>query len=90
MSSDEDSPGLEFISKMVQGHEEAIHVAATFSIVIWASSTSPQNIEGWGGDRSRNVHAIAKSMKSAITGGTKGPTISSHSHHMDIKDKQDG
>jgi hypothetical protein len=90
MSSDEDSPGLKFISKMVQGHEDDIQAAATFSIVIWAGATSTQNIEGWGGDRSRNVNAIAKSMKAAITGGTKGPPISSHPHHIDIKDKQDG
>ena len=29
-------------------------------------------------------------MKAAITGGTKSPSISSHPHHIDIKDKQDG
>jgi hypothetical protein len=53
-------------------------------------SESLQNIEGWGGDRSRNVNAITKAMKLAITGGTKGPGISSHPHHIDIKNKLDG
>ena len=90
LSSNEDSPGLDFISDMVRGHEEAIKDAVTFSIVIWACAQSPQNIEGWGGERSRNVNHIAKAMKAAITGGTKGPLISSHPHHIDIKDKQDG
>jgi hypothetical protein len=90
MSSIEDSPGMDFIGQMVRGHEDTIHAAVTWSIVVWASAESLQNIEGWGGDRSRNVNAISKAMKSAITGETKGPRISSHPHHIDIKNKQDG
>ena len=42
------------------------------------------------GDRSRNVSAIAKAMKTAITGGAKGLAISTHPHYIDIVDKQDG
>ena len=90
LSDEEDSPGMEFIRKKVEGHEATLKAAATFSIVIWPDATSLQSIEGHGGDRSRNVNAIAKAIKAAVTGGAKGPAISSHPHQIPIVDKQDG
>ena len=89
-SEEEDSPGMDLISQMIQGYEETLQEAVTFSIVVWPDHTSPQIIEGWGGDRGRNVNAITKGMKSAITGSSKGPSISSHPHHINIIDKLDG
>ena len=88
--SNEDSPGMEFITNMVRGQEEILRAAETFAIVIWPDGASAQNIEGYGGEGSRNVNVIAKAMKTAITGGANGPAISSHPHHIDIMDKQDG
>ena len=81
---------MEFITNMVRGQEEILRAAETFAIVIWQDATSAQNIEGYGGEGSRNVNVIAKAMKTAITGGANGPAISSHPYHIDIMDKQDG
>ena len=46
MSSNEDSPGMDFVGQMVRGHEDNINAAVTWSIVVWAGAESPQNIEG--------------------------------------------
>ena len=81
---------MNFISEMLQGQEETLEAARTYSIIIWPDATSTQKIEGWGGERSRNSNSIAKAMKTAITGSTKGPCISSHPHHINIIDKLDG
>ena len=81
---------MELINKMIRGKEETLQAAITFSIVIWPNHLSTQNIEGYGGDRSRNINAIANAMKKAISGSAKGPCISSHPHHINIIDKQDG
>ena len=89
-SEGEDSPGMDLIAQMIQGHEENLQEAITYSVVVWPDASSPQTIEGWGGDRSRNVNAITKGMKTAITGTGKGPCISSHPHHINIMDKLDG
>ena len=89
-SDGEDSPGLDLISEMIQGHRESLQEAVTYSIVVWPDTTLTQIIEGWGGDRSRNVNAITKAMKAAVTGSGKGPSISSHPHHINIIDKLDG
>ena len=89
-SEEEDSPAMNFISEMLQGQEETLEAARTFSIIIWPDATSTQKIEGWGGERSRNSNGIAKAMKTAITGSIKGPCISSHPHHINIIDKLDG
>ena len=85
-----DSPTMDLISQMIQGQEDNLREAATLSIVVWPGHASPQNIEGWGGDRSRNVNAITKAMKAAISGSNKGPCVSSHPHHINIIDKLDG
>ena len=85
-----DSPTMDLISQMIQGQEDILREAATFSIVVWPGHASPQNIEGWGGDRSRNVNAITKATKAAISGSNKGPCVSSHPHHINIIDKLDG
>jgi hypothetical protein len=81
---------MNLINQMLQGKQEILEAARTYSIIIWPDTTSTQKIEGWGGDRSRNSNAISKSMKTAITGSTKGPCISSHPHHINIIDKLDG
>ena len=89
-SDGQDSPGLDLIAEMIQGHKESLQEAVTYSIVVWPDTKSTQAIEGWGGERSRNVNAITKAAKAAVTGSGKGPNISSHPHHINIIDKLDG